>query len=125
MKQESEREGGDFLRTIALSTAFLAALAAIAALRAGATVNEAIVLKTEATRLRAEASDRWACDQSKGVKAAVQEASRAAWLAAGKEPPAEHAAAAALLQVSIALGTLAALTRNRHLWLGSLVLGLV
>lgn len=95
VKEELEKEGGGFLRTIALSTAFLAALAAIAALKAGATVNEAIVLKTEATRLQAEASDQWAYYQAKGVKAAVQEASRAAWMAAGKEPPAEHAAAAA------------------------------
>ena len=45
--EEVEKEGGNFLRVIALSTAIFAALAAIAALRAGATVNEALVLKTE------------------------------------------------------------------------------
>ncbi len=56
-----EREGGGgFLRQIALTTAILAALASVASLRAGATVNEALVLKTEATRLQAEASDQWA-----------------------------------------------------------------
>ncbi|PYQ21275.1 MAG: hypothetical protein DMF79_08555, partial [Acidobacteria bacterium] len=74
--EEVEREGGGrFLRQIALTTAILAALASVASLRAGATVNEALVLKTEATRLQAEASDQWAYYQAKGVKAAIQEAS--------------------------------------------------
>jgi len=40
--------------------------------------------------LQAEASDQWAYYQAKGVKGAVAEATRAAWLAAGKEPPEEH-----------------------------------
>ena len=54
--EELEREGGAFLRRIALTTAVLAAVAAIAALKAGSTANEALVLKTEAARLQAEAS---------------------------------------------------------------------
>jgi hypothetical protein len=45
------------LRNIALTTALFAAFGAIAALRAGGTVNEALVLKTEAGRHQAEASD--------------------------------------------------------------------
>ncbi|MCA1610538.1 MAG: DUF4337 domain-containing protein [Thermoanaerobaculia bacterium] len=163
--EEVEKEGGGFLRSIALSTALFAALAAIAALRAGATVNEALVLKTEATRLQAEASDQWAYYQAKGIKAAVAEASRTAWLAIAKEPPPEYGAnekrykgeqteiekkarekekerdaksieadhllhhhhgfanAVALFQVSIALGAVAALTRNRPVWFASLLLG--
>lgn len=163
--EEVEREGGGFLRTIALSTALFAAVAAIAALKAGATVNEALVLKTEATRLQGEASDQWAYYQAKGIKAAVAEASRTAWLAIAKEAPAEYSAsekrykteqaeiqqrarekekerdeksreadhllhrhhgfanAVALFQVSIALGAVAALTRNRPVWFGSLLLG--
>src|SRR5580765_2854803 len=92
IRERFEHEGGSLLRWIALSTALFAALAAIAALRAGATVNEALVLKTEATRLQAEASDQWAYYQSKGVKAAVAEASKSAWIAIAKEPPAEFAA---------------------------------
>ena len=163
--EELEREGGSLLRSIALSTAIFAAFAAVAALRAGSTVNEALVLKTEATRLQVEASDQWALFQAKGIKAAVAEASRNAWLAAGKEPPADLAAredqfaaekasieqkaalaertrdeklgesdhllhrhhrfanAVALSQVSIALGAVAALTRARSVWIGSLALG--
>jgi hypothetical protein len=163
--EEVEKEGGKFLRVIALSTAIFAALAAIAALRAGATVNEALVLKTEATRLQAEASDQWAYYQAKGIKAAVAEASRTAWLAIAREAPPEYAAsekrykaeqdeisrkarekekerdakseeadhllhhhhrfanAVALFQVAIALGAVAALTRSRAVWIGSLLMG--
>jgi len=93
--EELEKEGGRLLRTIALTTSLLAALAALASLRAGATVNEALALKTDATRLQAEASDQWAYYQAKGLKAAVQEGIRASWQAAGKEPPAEVAEKAA------------------------------
>jgi hypothetical protein len=163
--EELEHEGGSFLKRIALTTALLAALAAIAALRAGATANEALILKTEATRLQAEASDQWSYYQAKGIKAAAAEAARTSWLAIAKEPPAEYAEkekryteqqaeiqkkatelekerdkksdeadhlfhhhhgyanSVALFQVSIALGAVAALTRNRAVWLGSLVLG--
>jgi hypothetical protein len=160
-------EHGAFLRRIALTTAVLAALAAISSLRAGGTVNEALRLQTVATRLQAEASDQWAYYQAKGVKSGVQEAIAAVWRAAGKEPPrdalekveryteeqreiqrkagelekerdaheheAEHlmhlhhrfAYAVALFQVAIALGAVAALTRNPAVWTGSLVVGVV
>jgi Domain of unknown function (DUF4337) len=164
--EELEKEGGDFLKRIALTTAILAAVAAIASLLAGATVNEALVLKTEATRLQAEASDQWAYYQAKGIKAAVAEASGTSWAAIGKPAPEQYAAnqkryldeqkeiqvkakelekerdaksleadhllhrhhrfadAVALLQVSIALGAVAALTRNRLVWVGSIAVGL-
>ena len=165
--EELEHEGGSFLKRIALTTALLAACAAIAALRAGSTVNEALVLKTESTRLQAEASDQWAYYQAKGLKAAVQEASATAWLAMSKEPPAKYleeqkryvdqqaeikkkaeekeherdekskeadhllhahhgfANTVALFQVSIALGAVAALTRNKLVWFGSMGVGLM
>jgi len=165
IKEELEHEGGAFLRRIALTTAVLAVLAALASLRAGATVNTALALKTEATRLQAEASDQWAYYQAKGIKGALQEASRSTWLALGKEPPpryaektqkylddqaeiqkkareleherdeklkeADHlmhkhhgfASAVALFQVSIALGAVAALSRSRMVWYGSMLAG--
>jgi uncharacterized protein YkwD len=85
--EEIEREGGRLVRVIALSTAVLAALAAIASLEAGATVNEALVLKTESTQLQARASDQWAYYQAKGIKGAVAAATVSAWRAAGKVPP--------------------------------------
>ena len=79
--------GGQFLRRIALTTAVVAAVAAIAALKAGSTANEALVLKTEATRLQAVASDQWAYYQAKGIKLAVAQATEAPWRALGKRPP--------------------------------------
>jgi Domain of unknown function (DUF4337) len=91
IREQLEHEGGSFLKRIALSTAVIAAVAAIAALMAGDTVNEALVLKTEAARLQNEASDQWAYYQAKGLKAAVQEASSTAWEAAGKKPPPKFA----------------------------------
>jgi hypothetical protein len=167
IQEELEHDGGTFLKRIALTTAILAACAAIASLRAGATVNEALVLKTESTRLQAEASDQWTFYQAKGIKAAVQDASATSWLAIGKEPPAKYAEeqkrykdqqveiskkaqekehardekskeadhllhehhgfanAVALFQVSIALGAVAALTRNKLVWFGSMGAGLI
>jgi hypothetical protein len=90
--EKEEGAGASFLKQIALTTAILAAFAAVAALRAGATVNEALLLKTDATRLQALASDQWAYYQAKGIKAEVQAASRTAWMSLGKEPPPNYAA---------------------------------
>lgn len=87
IKEQLEREGGSLLKTIALTTALFAALAAVAALRAGGTVNEALLLKTEATRLQAEASDQWSAYQAKGIKSAIQQAAESSWIALGKPPP--------------------------------------
>ena len=83
-----EHEGGRLLRLVALTTAFLAALAAVASLQAGATVNEALVMKTESTQLQTRASDQWAYYQAKGIKGAVAQASATPWQAAGKPVPA-------------------------------------
>ena len=85
--EELERKDGGLIRAIALTTSFLAALAAIASLLGGSTVNEALVLQSEATRLQAAASDQWAFYQAKGIKSAVVEGSRTAWLVAGKPVP--------------------------------------
>ncbi len=90
--EKEEGAGGRFLKLIALTTAILAAFAAVAALRAGATVNEALLLKTDATRLQGLASDQWAYYQAKGVKAEVQATAQTAWLAAGKAAPPAYAA---------------------------------
>ena len=163
--EELEREGSGFLKQIALTTAILAAFAAVAALLAGSTVNEALVAKTEATTEQALASDQWTYYQAKGIKREIQETAGNAWVAAGKVPPplyaqeasryrneqkeidqkarelehrrdersheadpllhAHHgyANAVALFQVSIALGAVAALSRSRWVWYGSMAAG--
>jgi len=164
--EEVEKEGGALLRTVALTTALFAAVAAIGSLEAGGTVNEALALKTESTQLQAQASDQWAYYQAKGVKASVVETRKDMLLALGKTPPDEvatgkeryteeqkeikkkaeelekerdakgleadhlmhrhhfYAQAVALLQVAIAFGAVAALTRKRPAWIASTVLGL-
>ena len=164
--EELEREGGSFLKRIAVSTALFAALAAIVSLRAGGTINEALILKTESTTLQGKASDQWAYYQAKGLKSQLQTTMESAWAAAGKTAPAtleqqrlryvheqesitaaarkleeqrdeksreadhlihQHhvfANAVALLQVCIAVSAVAALTRNRMIWIGSLLMGI-
>src|SRR5262249_50180209 len=167
IQEELEHGAGALVRRVALTTALFAAIAAIASLLAGSTVNEALVLKNEATTLQAKASDQWAYYQAKGIKAAVEDAEAASWQAAAHPVPpsvenararyiqeqseiqkqarelehqrdeksaeAEHllhrhhlfAAAVAVLQVGIALGAIAALTRMRLAWFASCLLGLI
>src|ERR1700720_1450624 len=90
--EQHEKHGGSFLRWFSLETAILAALAAIASLKAGATVNEALVLKTDATRIQAQASDQWAYYQAKGIKGTVTASAINAWEVAGKSAPPRLAA---------------------------------
>lgn len=153
--REIERSDGRLLRLVALTTAILAAVTAVVSLHAGSTVNEALVLKSEATGLQARASDQWAYYQAKGIKGAVAASAATAYAAAGRPTPdslravparyaadqvsiqtearkleterdaksleADHLLAAhhhfafavALLQVAIALGAVAALTKQR------------
>ena len=152
---EIERSDGSLLRLVALTTAIFAAVTAVVSLHAGSTVNEALVLKSEATQLQARASDQWAYYQAKGIKGAIASSAATVYAAAGhatpdslRQVPARYAAdqvniqaearkleaerdaksaeadallaahhhlafAVALLQVAIALGAVAALTRQR------------
>ena len=167
IQEKLEEHGGSFLRNVALTTAIFAAVAALSALQAGHTVNEALALKMDAARFETSASDQWAFYQAKGIKGAVAQASASTWQALGKTPPPELAASAkryaaeqdsirhdatelehkrdeasheadvllrrhgfyanavALLQVAIALGAVAALTRFRMVWMLSMLLGLI
>ena len=92
---EIEKEGSGMLRWVSLTTALLAAVAAVASLRAGDTVNEALALKSDATRIQAQASDQWAYYQAKGIKGAVARASATTWKAAGRPVPPDLEATAA------------------------------
>jgi uncharacterized protein DUF4337 len=162
---EIEKSGGRLLRIIALATAILAAVTAVTSLRAGSTVNEALVLESEATQLQARASDQWAYYQAKGIKGAVAANAASAYAANGRTAPdsllalsarygreqndiqaearklekerdtkveeagrmlAQHhhyAYAVALLQVAIALGAVAALTRQSKVLVLALLAG--
>ena len=62
-------------------------MTAIVSLHAGSTINEALVLKSEATALQARASDQWAFYQAKGIKGAIATSSASAYVAAGRTAP--------------------------------------
>jgi hypothetical protein len=85
--EELEHEGSTLVKQIALTTAIFAAFAAVASLLAGGSINEALVLKNESTKLQGQASDQWAYYQAKGIKAAVQSAIAASWTASGHPVP--------------------------------------
>jgi hypothetical protein len=70
-EREEERADRGFLRRVSLSTALIAVLAAVAALQAGDTINEALLVKNDAMAVRTEAFDLWAQYQAKGIKSSL------------------------------------------------------
>jgi hypothetical protein len=142
-----------FNMQVALSTALLAVLAAIAALFAGHAANEALLDQIKA-------SDQWSYYQSKSIKENVLSTKLALIVAMGKtieggdvkklaeyktdleeikkEADAKEAESAShmkhhvtlarsvtLFQIAIALSAIAVLTKKRPLWLLSLALGAI
>lgn len=142
-KHSSER----WISGVALSTAILAVLAAIASLLSGEHANEAMLNQIEA-------SSQWSYYQAKSIKAAVLDAKiaftgtpdesdqskRARYEKEQQEirSEAEHKEAAAksyfhkhevfargvtMFQIAIAIAAISALTKKRSFWLVSLVFG--
>jgi predicted cobalt transporter CbtA len=145
----AEHGGPTWISWVALSTAILAVLAAIAGLLSGKHANEAMMSQIES-------SDQWAYYQAKGIKAAILEAKTTLASEAtdrDKEKAkqyqedqadikheAEHKEAEAkanfkkhevfarsvtMFQIAIAIAAISALTKKRRFWLVSLVFGLV
>jgi hypothetical protein len=139
----AEHEGERWISWVALSTAILAVLAAIAALLSGDRANEAMMKQIES-------SDQWAYYQSKGIKAAVLGAkasageSERAQVAKYAEEQSEiekearekqaeakldfhqHeilARAVTMFQIAIAIAAISALTRRKRYWMASLAIG--
>ncbi len=133
---------------VALSTALIAVLAAVAGLLAGNHADEAMLAQMRS-------SDQWAFYQAKGIKTELLASSNKILLAMGKTPaPAdtvkikankkeqakimeeakafqkesdEHgvkhsilAKAVTLFQVAIAIGAISIITKRKGLWLGSM-----
>lgn len=146
---EHEREG--LMMRIALSSAFLAGFAAVAALLAGHHANEAMIEQIRA-------SDQWSYYQAKGIKAAVLASKHDTLRALGKEPSEKEldklkeyskeqeeikkdadekqksseahlrhhvilARAVTMFQVAIAVAAISALTRRRRFWFVSVCFG--
>lgn len=144
----AQHAGVPWISGVALSTAILAVLAAIAGLLAGMYANEAMMSQIQA-------SDQWGYFQAKSIKAAILEAKttlaseatardkeKAAQYQAEQaeiKREAEHKQAEAkasfhkhevfarsvtMFQIAIAIAAISALTKRRRFWLVSLVFGL-
>ena len=145
--ETAKHSGERWISWVALSTAILAVLAAIASLLSGEQVNEAMISQIEA-------SDQWSYYQAKSIKAAVLDAKtaftgatdgadqskRARYEKEQEEikSEAEHKQAAAksyfhkhvvfargvtMFQIAIAIAAISALTKKRSFWVVSLVFG--
>jgi hypothetical protein len=147
VKESAEHTGEAWISGVALSTAILAVLAAIASLLSGEHANEAMMSQIEA-------ADQWSYYQAKSIKAAVLDAKTAftgapdesdqskraryekeqkeikseaeARQAAAKSHFHKHqvfARGVTMFQIAIAIAAISALTRKRSFWLVSLVFG--
>ena len=147
--ETAKHSGEAWISWVALSTALLAVLAAIASLLSGEHANEAMMNQIEA-------SDQWSYYQAKSIKAAVLDAKttltgtpdeldqskRARYEKEQEEirSEAEQKQAAAkshfhkhevfargvtMFQIAIAIAAISALTKKRSFWLVSLVFGAV
>jgi hypothetical protein len=145
----AEHSGERWISWVALSTAILAALAAIAGLLSGQHANEAMASQIEA-------SDQWAYYQAKGIKAAVldakitlsatpneqdktkaeryqEEQTEIQKEARQKENDAKAhfekhetlARGVTMFQIAIAVAAISALTNKRRFWIVSLAFGAV
>jgi hypothetical protein len=144
---EHSREA--WISWVALSTAILAVIAAIAGLLSGHHANEAMMNQIEA-------SNQWNYYQAKSIKASVLDAKMSLTGAPNEsdqskrdryekeqeqiKSDAEHKEAAAksnfhkhevfargvtMFQIAIAIAAISALTRKRHFWVVSLLFGVV
>src|SRR6266403_3802351 len=143
----AEHSGATWISWVALSTAVIAVLAAIAGLLSGKHANEAMINQIEA-------SDQWSYYQAKSIKAAVLDAKIALGGASNEldqskrdryekeqekiKSEAEQKEAAAksnfhkhevfaggvtMFQIAIAIAAISALTRKRRFWIVSLLFG--
>jgi len=153
LDHHANHEKDTFVSSVALSTAIIAATAAVTSLLAGDHANEAMVSQIQS-------SDQWAYFQAKGIKAAVLSAKTSILEGLGKnidpkdgekakqytqeqeeikkeaelkQHEAEMhlerhkllASAVTLLQIAIAIGAISALTKKRAFWIVSLAFGVI
>lgn len=151
LDHHAHEEKDSFVSSVALSTAIIAAFAAVSSLLAGDHANEAMVSQIES-------SDQWAFYQAKSIKAAVlstkiallesqdkkaspQDVEKLAEYAKDeaeikKDAETKHhesevhltrhkllASGVTLLQIAIAVGAISALTKRRPFWVLSLLFG--
>lgn len=144
----AEHSSEAWISWVALSTAILAVLAAIAGLLSGMHANEAMMSQIES-------ADKWAYYQAKGIKAAVLDAKMSLSGAANEEDRAKaeryqeeqkeiqneanekqaeaksnfhqheiFARSVTMFQIAIAVAAISALTKKRAFWVVGLVFGI-
>ena len=144
----AEHGGERWISWVALSTAILAVLAAIAGLLSGKHANEAMMNQIES-------SDQWAYYQAKGIKAAVLDAKMSLSGAGTEEDKSKSeryqeeqkeiqkeanakqseaksnfhqheilARGVTMFQIAIAIAAISALTKKRRFWIVSLLFGI-
>jgi hypothetical protein len=149
VQETAEHSREAWISGVALSTAVLAVLAAIAGLLSGSHANEAMMSQIEA-------ADHWAFYQAKGIKASVLDAKMSLSGAANeqdrskaeryqeeqteiqkeaqkKEGEAKQnfhqhevfARGVTMFQIAIAIAAISALTKKRRFWMVSLVFGAI
>jgi hypothetical protein len=147
VRESAEHSGAAWISWVALSTAILAVLAAIAGLLSGHHANEAMMNQIEA-------SDRWSYYQAKSIKASVLDAKLSLAGAPNEsdqskrdryekeqeeiKSEAEQKEVAAksnfhkheifargvtMFQIAIAIAAISALTKERRFWIVSLLFG--
>jgi hypothetical protein len=143
VQESAQHSRATWISWVALSTAVLAVLAAIAGLLSGSHANEAMMNQIQA-------SDQWSYYQAKSIKSAVLDAKISpdekdrAKVAKYEEEQAEIKAEAekkesearanfhrhevfargvTMFQIAIAVAAISALTRKRRFWIVSLVFG--
>jgi Domain of unknown function (DUF4337) len=143
----AEHGGEAWISWVALSTAILAVLAAIAGLLSGKNANEAMINQIEA-------ADQWNYYQAKGIKAAVLDAKMSLATTPSESDSAKaaryekeqeeikseadhkqseaklnfhrheiYARGVTLFQIAIAVAAISALTKKRRFWVVSLLFG--
>jgi hypothetical protein len=152
LEHHAHHEKDNFVSAVALSTAIIAAFAAVASLLAGDHANEAMISQIQS-------SDQWAFFQAKSIKASVLSTKTSILEAQGQklDPKDEEkvkqyaedqkeikekaeelgreasdhlarhkllASGVTLLQIAIAIGAISALTKKRPFWFLSLLFGL-
>jgi type IV secretory pathway component VirB8 len=150
MEKEKEKEKEKWVLYVALSTAFIAVLAAIAGLLAGHHANEALIGQVKS-------SDQWSFYQSKSIKSEIAASTDKILHTLSAKPVEDNAQALAryekekegikekaeefekdseahltrhltfakavtIFQISIAIAAIAIITKKRMLWLVSMIL---
>jgi hypothetical protein len=149
VQHHAEHGGEKWVSWVALSTAILAVLAAIAGLLSGSHANEAMMKQIES-------ADQWAFYQAKGIKAAVLDAKMGLTDStndADREKAAKYAdeqseiqkearekegeaktnfhqhevfaRGVTLFQIAIAIAAISVLTKRRRYWMVSMILGAI